>query len=180
MSLRRRILIPVDLSFNSLRAVRVGRDLASVMSEITLFYAIDAEERRIANLSRFGPSTVGSLNGLLADRINRLRQIRRAELPDTRSVILAICVGEDAAEVICNGAKRNEADMIVITAHGRGNHPDRVPGHVAAAVAHRAPCPVMVVRGYDVAEPLGITGSISSPGSLSSAGALERTGTTAY
>jgi nucleotide-binding universal stress UspA family protein len=179
MSFRRRIFVPVDLSFNSLQAVRVGRDLASVLSEITLFYAIDAEEQKVANFSRLRSSASGSLNGLLVDRVNRLRKIRHTELRDTMLVNLAICVGEDAAEVICNSARRNAADIIVLAAHGRSNHPDRVPGHVAAAVVRGAPCPVMVVRSYGLAAPSGFSKPISPAQSLSSVGALKKTGTIA-
>jgi nucleotide-binding universal stress UspA family protein len=170
-----RIFVPVDLSSNSLQAVRVARDLSTPSSEITLFHAIDPEDRRLAGPARSGPSARESLNGLLAHCIGRLRQIRRAELPDTPSVNLAVCVGEDAEDVICRGARRNAADVIVLSAHGRSDHPDRVPGHVAAAVVRGAPCPVMVVRSYAGARRSGGSRSMAPAREFPGKGRSEKT-----
>jgi nucleotide-binding universal stress UspA family protein len=51
------------------------------------------------------------------------------------------------AEAICTAAKRQNAQMIVIGAHGWGSLGRLWHGSVSIAVVHDAPCPVLVVRG---------------------------------
>lgn len=124
----------------------MGRELASVLTEITLLYVIDAEEQKFVSDSGSDPPINGSQNDLLLNRIKRLRQIRKTELPDITLVNLAISVGDDAAEVICRGAKRYAAKMILLTSHWQSERSECYPGAVADAVVGRAPCPVMIVR----------------------------------
>jgi nucleotide-binding universal stress UspA family protein len=51
------------------------------------------------------------------------------------------------AEAICAAAKKHDARMIVIGAHGWGALGRLWHGSVSMAVLHDAPCPVLVVRG---------------------------------
>jgi len=51
------------------------------------------------------------------------------------------------AEAICAAAKKQDAQMIVIGAHGWGPLRRLWHGSVSIAVLHEAHCPVLVVRG---------------------------------
>lgn len=51
------------------------------------------------------------------------------------------------AEAICTAAQRQNAQMIVIGAHGWGSLGRLWHGSVSMAVVHDAHCPVLVVRG---------------------------------
>ncbi len=51
------------------------------------------------------------------------------------------------AEAICSAARKCDAQMIVIGAHGWGTIGRLWHGSVSTAVAHVAHCPVLVVRG---------------------------------
>jgi len=48
-------------------------------------------------------------------------------------------------EAVCDAARRNEADLIVIGSHGYGGL-DRLIGTTAAKIVNHAPCSVLVVR----------------------------------
>lgn len=50
------------------------------------------------------------------------------------------------AEQILHAADRTQADLIVISSHGRTGISRQVFGSVAEEVVRRAPCPVMVVK----------------------------------
>ena len=53
----------------------------------------------------------------------------------------------DAVEEICGAARETGASLIVIGAHGWGALKRLMFGSVSTGVLHRAPCPVLVVRG---------------------------------
>lgn len=60
------------------------------------------------------------------------------------------------AEGICGEARASEVGMIVVGAHGWGAFGRFVHGSVSTELVHRAPCPVLVVRGDDqVKRPIG-------------------------
>lgn len=54
----------------------------------------------------------------------------------------------DSAEVICSKALEVEADFILIGSHGRTGLSKLLLGSVSDAVLRKAPCPVMIVKGY--------------------------------
>lgn len=56
-----------------------------------------------------------------------------------------------AAEEICAAAAELDAALVVVGAHGWGAFRRFVFGSVSTGVLHRAPCPVLVVRGDDPA-----------------------------
>jgi nucleotide-binding universal stress UspA family protein len=51
-------------------------------------------------------------------------------------------------QAVCDKAKREEVDLIVIGSHGYSGF-DRVLGTTAAKVVNHAPCSVVVVRGQE-------------------------------
>ena len=57
-----------------------------------------------------------------------------------------------AVEEICAAARELDASLAVVGAHGWGALKRLVLGSVSTGVLHRAPCPVLVVRGERAAE----------------------------
>jgi nucleotide-binding universal stress UspA family protein len=52
-----------------------------------------------------------------------------------------------AVDEICEAAREANASFVVVGAHGWGALKRLVAGSVSTGVLHRAPCPVLVVRG---------------------------------
>jgi nucleotide-binding universal stress UspA family protein len=65
----------------------------------------------------------------------------RAELPSPPSVVEVAPTGDPAEELVRSA---DDADLLVVGAHGAGGSPGRV-GAVAAACLRDAPCPVVVI-----------------------------------
>lgn len=59
------------------------------------------------------------------------------------------------AEEICAAAQELPAGVVVVGAHGWGPVKRILIGSVSTHVLHEAPCPVLVVRGEDLAEETG-------------------------
>jgi nucleotide-binding universal stress UspA family protein len=55
-------------------------------------------------------------------------------------------VEDDPVHGLVAAAKRENADMLVLGARSRGGVADRLLGSVTYKVAHRAHCPVVIVR----------------------------------
>ncbi len=62
-------------------------------------------------------------------------------------------VSGEPGRVICDRAKADNADLIIVGSHGRSGLSEFLIGSVSSYVMHRAACSVMVVRGT-VPEPL--------------------------
>jgi universal stress protein F len=63
--------------------------------------------------------------------------------------------------VICELARAQRVDLVVIGSHGYGAL-DRVVGTNAARIVNNAPCSVLVVRSSDLFEPTATTGDVAS------------------
>ena len=59
----------------------------------------------------------------------------------------------DAGAVICDVAAAIDADLVVIGSHGSGFLKRMLMGSVSHHVLHHAPCPVLVLREQEPAEP---------------------------
>lgn len=93
-----------------------------------------------------------------ADLVTEMTKIEKAHVDETLTQAQAVAaeagvscsivhaVGP-AADAICAAAKKHDAQMIVIGAHGWGTLGRLWHGSVSMAVLHGAHCPVLVVRG---------------------------------
>jgi nucleotide-binding universal stress UspA family protein len=54
-------------------------------------------------------------------------------------------VEESAAHALVRFAAREDADLVVLGAHGHGGFADRLLGSVSYTVSHSAPCPVVII-----------------------------------
>jgi len=140
----KRILVPIDLSANSLAGLDYAVALAkAVRAEIYVLYVV---EPLYYAMSEFAAPAVGEL-------LEEQRRSSRAELTRleqryaARKVPLRILqqVGTAHQTVVAN-AKRLKADLIVMATHGRTGVSHFLLGSVAERVVRAASCPVLTVR----------------------------------
>jgi nucleotide-binding universal stress UspA family protein len=93
-----------------------------------------------------------------ADLVVELTKIERTRVDETLAQAKAVATEAGVAcevvhaigpvsEAICTVARKHDAQMIVIGAHGWGPVGRLLHGSVSMAVVHEAPCAVFVVRG---------------------------------
>jgi universal stress protein A len=142
---RRRFLIPIDIFSGCIEAVRVGRGVALPDTKITLLSVIEGEQRR-ASIAPIKKNSIERLpNDLIVRKIKYLKEIRRLELMDIEKVEVEVAFGDLPADIICEKARRESIDVIVINSHCRSDVSDPYLGSVAKEVLVKAPCPVLVV-----------------------------------
>ncbi len=132
------ILVPLDLSTNSLEAIDVATSLAKAENgQITFLYT------SIPDLpTESGYAAIEMAAATRAAQVE-LEQIR----PSDPSVVFhhEVRRGEPASEII-KFAKEHRVDMIVLTTHGRTGISRLLMGSVAEHVIRKAPCPVLTLR----------------------------------
>ena len=140
----RKILVPVDFSTPSQKAIRYARPFAEQFgASLMLLHVIEpivypvefgylpvepqeAEEQRLAEFQR------------------RLKQLG-AELGATVPVQTQVRIGRAWKEVV-DAAKAQSTDLIVVATHGYTGLQHALLGSVAEKIVRHAPCPVLVVR----------------------------------
>lgn len=133
------LLVPVDFSPSSNRALRVAKDLAaSIGGELVLLHTFEQ------------PFTMGELSPLLMQQFyqeavpaaTRALENLAKEHGITRTVFREGAPGPE----ICRAAGDIKPDFIVMGTHGRTKLRHLVTGSVAAYVIRHAPVPVVTVR----------------------------------
>jgi nucleotide-binding universal stress UspA family protein len=94
-----------------------------------------------------------------ADLVAEMTKIEKEHVDETLAQAQAVAAeagvsctvvhasGAPTADAICSVARKHDAQMIVIGAHGWGALNRLLHGSVSMAVLHQAHCPVLVVRG---------------------------------
>lgn len=139
----RRLLVPTDLSEESARALGVARDLATVHDgAIELLHVAHVEIPPMYYAS--GVDSVFELDRGLRARLEQRLDAFAME-HDARSPGVTTHVLEGAASrAIAARADEMDADLIVLTKHGRGATPHLLGG-VPERLLHDAHCPILLV-----------------------------------
>lgn len=141
----KRILVPLDFSPPSLRALRFAREWAARFgSEICLLHVIEP-------MNTYG--ILGTEPIVMAlppmdfhqDARAELERIVQQEFPDAAKVSVHLRDGA-AYDEIANAARDLGADLIVIATHGRGGLSRTFMGSTAERVVRHATCPVLTLR----------------------------------
>jgi len=74
-----------------------------------------------------------------------LTKLVKETVPPEIFTQVEIRCGVEAAEIV-NEAKKVEADIVILSTHGRTGRAHSLVGSVAEDVVRLAPCPVLVVR----------------------------------
>lgn len=136
------LLVPLDLSEQSLEAWRYGRTLAAACdARLTLLHVTDAELLPATlSVRPYVPRLGREVAAWTRNEAERLVQ-EAQEAGIAASYVLA---SGDPGAVICQQAQ--QADLVVMTSHGRAGLDRLLMGSVAETVMHKAPCPVLVAQ----------------------------------
>jgi nucleotide-binding universal stress UspA family protein len=137
-----RILVPVDLTEKSLKAVDTAYDFAAQMgSEVALLHVIETIEHVQLEFEELRP---------LYDRLESsvrsgLKEFSERFVTNHLRVDQAVVYGKRAKEIV-DFAIQNRSDLIIMASHRID--PDR-PAHgwsISYVVAIMSPCPVLLVK----------------------------------
>lgn len=143
-----RILVPVDFSENSARALEYAAKLARL-------FGATIEALHVWSVPALLPQETLVVAGAGAVKLIELVQSRaEAELSEfvSRAVDRGVAVTRTRAEpgvasrVILDAVKNDAYDLVVMGTRGRNSFSDVLLGSVAERVVRRATCPVITVR----------------------------------
>ena len=138
----RRILVPVDFSLTSLRALKIAVPLAKQSgARLLLLHVIEPN-----------PYATGMEGAVLVmpeatvarNAKRQLPQVARRFVPKSVRAISLVAHGR-AADVIVETAEQKGADLIVLSTHGHTGLARLLMGSTAEQVVRTAKCPVFVV-----------------------------------
>jgi universal stress protein A len=139
----KKILVPVDFSDCSKKALEYAVPLARRYgASITFLYVVPFN----STLGRAPVLADESGDGDFTESaVRMLTRLAHENVPPKIPVRLETRCGAESAEIV-RAASKLEADLIVISTHGRTGRAHSLTGSVAADVVRLAPCPVLVVR----------------------------------
>jgi len=142
-----RILVPVDFSAHSNRALRYATTLADRFgATLELLHVVDDPFVSGAwSAEAFVPNIPELLNDLIAGARGRLGELKAAATGPRPIVDTTVITGRPAHSII-EYAKAGGFDLIVMGTHGRTGFAHAVMGSVAEQVVRAAPCPVLTLR----------------------------------
>ncbi len=150
MAFTQKILVPTDFSPASALALDAAAILARQFdAAMVLLYVYDPTLLSplyavpgAGSLLEAAPRTVEFEERALAE----LQALRDAHLGGLPRVEIAVAQHASAADGICAHARNVEADLIVLSTHGRTGLAHMLIGSVAEKVVRHAPCPVLTLR----------------------------------
>jgi nucleotide-binding universal stress UspA family protein len=144
----KRILVPIDFSKDSLKALAYATDFAaSFGARIALLHVVEP-------IYYATPTDIYTASANIAPLLDQQR--RAAEQQFARIVagmekkgrrIQATIKTGAPSQVIVDSAKKDRADLIIMATHGRTGLAHLFMGSVAEKVVRSAACPVLTVRG---------------------------------
>jgi nucleotide-binding universal stress UspA family protein len=133
----KKIVVPVDFSDFSLKAIDRAIELADEQTEIHAIHVM-------LPLNVMEP---GVMFGEVTDESRRknVEKHLRQQIKDDGKVTTHAVVGDPGQEIV-SFAKNEAADLIVIPSHGYGFFKHLLLGSVAERVVRLAHCPVLVLK----------------------------------
>jgi len=140
----KRILVPLDFSVNSERALDYAKGLAQKFdATLHLVHVCEVPTMVSASMEAYAIA--------YTDWSQRLGEEAESELVKLKARIIGIKVTTEvlfgnASIAIVDAALMNKVDLVVMGTHGHGPVLHMVMGNVAERVVRNAPCPVLTVR----------------------------------
>jgi nucleotide-binding universal stress UspA family protein len=148
----RRILVPVDFSAHSEKAIRFAATLANRFgASISLLHVV--EDPLVAGdwqAEAFVPNMPELLNDLMRAAQARITEVRVPLGAHGFAVDSAVIVGEPARSIV-EQATAGAFDLVVMGTHGRTGLSHTFLGSIAERVVQKALCAVLTVRETDPA-----------------------------
>jgi nucleotide-binding universal stress UspA family protein len=142
-----RILVAVDFSESSRRALEIARNIAP-SARATVLHAVEVPlEKRL----KFDVEKIEAYRAELnARRTDEMRKLVSSSSSDSASWPYLVEPGAPP-DVILEKAQALETDLIVIGKHGKGGWEDMLIGGVTKHVIQYAPCDILVVEPVEAA-----------------------------
>ncbi len=148
-----RIIWPTDFSEPSYNALAVAEELARHFSAELILVHITNQAPYMAAALPVSPSTPASTSFDIVELQERVRkqseeqleQLIREHLDPALHTRILVVAGRPAEEIV-EIAENEQADLIVISTHGRTGVRHFLFGSVAEKVVRTAACPVLTVR----------------------------------
>ena len=138
----RRLLVPVDFSDSSLRALRRAVDLATASEGSLVLVHVVAADYGLLDIGR---EEYRDLDRSLQNQAaNELRAWADANVPQNVPADLEVRIGRPAEEIVA-AASESKADLIVLSTRGLTGLDRYLMGSVAERVTRLAPCPVYLM-----------------------------------
>lgn len=139
----RRILVPVDFSNSSARALRYAAKRASETGgSVIIVHVVPADYGWLG----FGRNELRDLDrSLQRQALERLRVFAEENVGEDVAADLEVRLGQPAEEIVA-AAQDAKCDSIVLSTRGLTGLDRYLIGSVAHRVAQLAPCPVVLVR----------------------------------
>lgn len=144
----KRILVPVDFSPPSLKALDYAADFAKPLgAELCALFVIEPIYYAVPDLAG---AAAGAVGGLLEEQRKSAKlQLERLQARYARRQVKLRTLLQTGTpyQAITDAAKTLKADMIVMSTHGRTGVSHLLLGSVAERVVRTAACPVLTIRG---------------------------------
>ncbi len=139
----RRVLVPVDFSDSSARALRHASSRAAESGgSLIVIYVVPADYGWLG----FGRNELRDLDrSLQRQAADRLRVFADENVAKNVPADLEVRIGQPAEEIIA-AARESKCDSIMLSTRGLTGLDRLLIGSVAHRVAQLAPCPVVLVR----------------------------------
>jgi nucleotide-binding universal stress UspA family protein len=141
------ILVTTDLSENSLRALDFLQTGSLGGARYTLLYVLTDWEVPATFFAAFpAEQTLQAWRDEMQSRAKTdLAERSRKHLRDMEVNLAVVQSQRQASEGICEYARKNACDLIVMASSGAGALSTMVMGSVAQKVIRHSPCPVLVI-----------------------------------
>lgn len=140
----RRVLVPLDLSTQSARAIPYAERMAGGDAEIHLLHVSQPSLAYTHLGAQVPPATsqVGPSHDQLQTQLERLSVENGMATQQVKTIVVE---GRPAAAIV-DYATDNKIDLIVMTTHGETGLMRLMMGSVAEHVVRKAPCPVLTLK----------------------------------
>ena len=145
MSLYKKILVAVDGSSCSNKAVKLTVDMCSQFgAEMHTIFVIS--EIVVDNFKKLGDKGAKEVIDKLKGEGRKYFRDAKEQAKEVDIKVVEVLKAGFPADEIVTYAKKSKVDLIVMGTHGKRGATRPLIGSVADRVIHLAPCPVMVVR----------------------------------
>jgi nucleotide-binding universal stress UspA family protein/mono/diheme cytochrome c family protein len=152
----KRILVPLDFSSNSARALDYAHGLARTFDAVVHLVHVVQAPTVLTSAADAYAIAYSDWSQRLGDEAERELSKVAAGLAGVKVTTEVLFGG--AASAIVESATTNQADLIVMGTHGHGAVMHLMMGNVAERVVRMAACPVLTIRGTQPAkEPVVVT-----------------------
>jgi len=140
------ILIPVDGSDYSIKAIDAGKEMAKAFNaKITIINVIPLELSRGAGRGNY--MYVPMLSDEIPDFSLEILKEAKKQFEGTDIPIETVSKQGNIADIIVNYTRQNDVDMVIMGSHGLGALKNRLmTGSVTTRVLHHIDKPVLVIK----------------------------------